>query len=472
MSFIFDADLEGLNGVTLPVHCEVSPPHIGGQSSSIKLAVPAQHIVQEPPESPCTLKAKNGFFEIEMREIYWRSFPTSAKSGLSLESIELFHVGRLVVEQNFKNKSNSIRFHIAPISYLISKSGMLTFATNSDFNEIFKIKLPALGITRFVVECETIYERNAESLGATVNAGFAAVAELQDCDTMNIDTLVESFKNSLDILSILFRQAVTLHGWTYTYNGKTTSTWTNSLNPSKTPSAYEDRGHCVVPCNNFEACASQLALAYADSDKRTRSLVRHLAVAINPHVNQRVNDQFLSMFAAFERVIEQAWNQEKKNNLPTDTTAELVRRLENLKEAIIVEEGQNAFIISERLAGLIKILDRPSVLDKIKAFFRVHPAMEFYCRDLWPIAGNEKERGLREIRHAVAHGRSTYISANVIAIAQWHFAILLERLIFVLLNVQVPEGISPNTNLLQLGGRGWYERKWWIPLRSESDHSI
>lgn len=61
----------------------------------------------------------------------------------------------------------------------------------------------------------------------------------------------------------------------------------------------------------------------------------------------------------------------------------------------------------------------------------------FYHADLWPILGSKKQRGLREIRNALAHGRGSFVSVDVIAVAEWHLAILLERLIFVLLGMTV-----------------------------------
>jgi len=150
----------------------------------------------------------------------------------------------------------------------------------------------------------------------------------------------------------------------------------------------------------------------------------------------------------------------------------VIQHLEQLKKAVVVEGGKSASEISARLEGLIGVVNRPSIRDKFESFLCVYPAMSQYCADLWPVLGSDKKRGLREVRHALAHGSSSFVSQDVVAVADWHLAILLERVIFVLLGMTAPEGISPGSFLLRTGGRGWYERDWWVPLQSKPDHSI
>jgi hypothetical protein len=304
-----------------------------------------------------------------------------------------------------------------------------------------------------------------------VNAGFSAVTSLPPHLPIDTDRTVANFKKSLDTLSVLFRQAVSLHGWTYT-DGETIATWIAPLRPNVTPSAREDRGDFVAKPQVFVECATNLAHSYQNADEKTRSLVRHLSLAINPHNNLRDGDHFLLMFSALERVIESAWKRDKTPNSPALTTSAVIKHLEELRDAVAAKGDVDASVIAARLGRLINVVNRPSIQDKLKAFLRVYPAMDHYCRDLWPILGSEKERGLREIRHALAHGSGSFISLDVIAVAKWHLAILLERMIFVLLAMPLPDGISPRSYLLHLGGKGWYERDWWEPLRSKLNQPI
>lgn len=471
MKFDFDAELRSADGAVIPVYCEVQQPHVGGQKSLIRLAVPAQHITKEPPLNPCTLLGKSGAFTISMQGVHWRRFPTSSKSTLGLEAIELLHIEKLTIQYPQTNPRREIRFHIAPISYLRSESSFVLFGDRSHTEELFVLDLPDLEMTRFVAEWVTIYHRDAEIPGATVIAGFSAVASLTPAGPIDVDRMVAKFKSSLEVLSVLFRQAVSLHGWTYT-DGRTVSTWINPLEPNVTPSVRENRGDFVVRPQVFVECATSLAHAYEKADEKTRSLVRHLSVAVNPHINSRTADRFLFMFSVLERVIESAWKRDQTPKSSAVTTFAVIKHLEQLKEAVVAEGSENASEISARLGGLINVVNRPGVRDKFEAFFRVYPTMIHYCADLWPILGSDKERGLREIRNALAHGCSSFVSLDVVAVAEWHLAILLERMIFVLLDMTLPDGLSPGSFLLQRGGRGWYERDWWVSLRSKPDQPI
>ena len=471
MKFEFDADLIGADGEARPVYCEVQPPFVGGQKALIHVAVPAQYITENPPRNQCTLSGKSGFFSINMQGVHWRRFPTFSKGTLGLETVELLHIDRLTVQQPSINTKREIRFHLGAISYLRSESGGVHFDNSSNSKDLFVLDLPDLGAVRFVVEWVTIFHRDSEIPGATVNSGFSAVACLPPNGPVDTDEMVAKFKSSLDILSVLFRQAVSLHGWTYT-NGQTVSTWIAPLDPNITPSATEHRGDFVAKPQVFVECATNLAHSYGKADEKTRSLVRHLLVAVNPHNNLRDEDHFLFMFSAFERVIEYAWKQDKTPNSPTASTPAVIKLLEQLKDAVAAEGGEDASMISERLGGLINVVNRPSFQDKLKAFFRVYTTMDQYCQDLWPILGSGKVRGLREVRNALAHGSSSFISFDVIATAKWHLAILLERVIFVLLSMPLPDGIMPHSHLLQMGGKEWYEPDWWGPLRSKPNQPI
>jgi hypothetical protein len=470
--FDFDAELRTADGAVLPVYCEVQPPYVGGQKSLIRVMVPAQYITKNPPDNPCSLSGKSGASIISMKGVHWRRFPCSSTCTLGLEEIDLLHIERLTVRHPPMSAKREIRFHLAPISYLRSESNEVFFGDRSHSKDLFVLDLPDLGVTRFVVEWVTVYHRDAEIPGATVIAGFSAVVGLAPDALIDADRMVLKFKSSLEVLSVLFRQAVSLHGWTYS-DAETVSTWIDPLEPNAPPSAREGRGDFVAKPQVFVECATSLTLAYAQADEETRSLVRHLSVAVNPHTNSRTNDRFLFMFSVLERVVDFAWKRDQTPRSPAVTDNAVTTLLERLRESVVAEGGENASEISARLKGFIKtVKNGTSVRDKFNAFFRMYPMMTNYCADLWPVLGSDNERGLREVRHALAHGRSSSVSINVAAVAEWHLAILLERVIFVLLEMPLPYGIFPGSFLLRMGGKGWYEREWWGPLRFKPDQPI
>lgn len=471
MKLDFDAELRGADGAAVPVYCEVQPPSVGGQKGVIRVAVPAVHISREPPRNPCVLEGRSGAVSIRMQGVHWRRFPASSKGTLGLESIELLHVERMTISHPSMSARKQIRFHLGPISYLRSESNSVMFGGRSGSEELFALDLPGLGVTRFVAEWVTTYHRDAEVPGATVIAGFSALADCPANGSIDDRRTVEAIRSALDVLSILFRQAVPLHGWTYT-DGQTVSTWVAPLEPNLTPSTREDRGDFVVSPKAFAECATRLARAYEVADVKTRSLVRRIAVAVNPHSRARTADRYLFMFSAFERVIKHAWERERSREAPTATTYLVIKRLEQAMDAVIAEGGEGATEVAARLAGFIDAVRRASIRDKVEALLRNYPIMSDCCADLWPVLGSDKEPGLKDVRDALAHGSRSRVSLDVVMVAERHLAILLERTVFVLLGLALPNGLVPGSALLRAGGRGWYERETWVQLRSKPKQPI
>lgn len=471
MELRFDADLVGSDGKTLPVNCEVLPAHVGGQKTSIEISVPSKFVTLKPPKNPCRLSGQCGPSTVTMEGVYWKSFPRTPKSQWGLQKVELTHIESITISRPSVSDSREIRFHLAPISHLRAESSFVHFGDKSHREDLFELDLPELGQVKFIAEWATVYHRDSEIPGATVNAGFSALISFEKGAQFNAMNLVENFKSSLLILSVLFRQAVTLHGWTYT-DGQSTTTWIDPLEPNVTPSFQEDRGEYVAQPQLFVEWATNLARAYAETDEKKRSLVRHLSLAVNPHVRSRSKDRFLFMFTALERVIEFAWKNDQTPLSPAITTSKVITHLKELQAKVLLENSENAIEISERLKGLVGVVNRPSVRNKFEAFLRVYPTMNFYCADLWPVLSIGKNRGLKDVRDSIAHGASSFVPVEVVAVAEWHLAILLERVIFVLLNMSAPVGIAPNSYLLRHGARGWYERNRWEPLQSKPDHPI
>lgn len=463
MKLDFDAELRSADGtVRLPVYCELQPPYVGGQNALVHMAVPAQYVTDNPPRNPCTLSGQSGVVSIEMQGVRWREFPTASRSALGLESIELLHIGSLTVRHPLINKKREIRFHLAPVSYLRSSSGTVRFGDSSGSEELFVLDLPGLGETSFVAEWVTTYHRDAEIPSATVVAGFSAVANLPSDGAIDVDGIAKKFRGSLRVLSVLFRQAVSLHGWTYT-DRDTVSKWIDPLEPAKTPCKREDRGDFVASPSVFTKYATELVRAYEKADIEIRSLVERVSMAVDPHVNSNTRDRFLFMFSSLEKLIGFTSERYRMPRSPAATDEAVIMHLDQLQRSVLEERGENASEISARLRGLINVVKRRSIKDKFNAFILMYPKMTEYGADLWPVFGTDKNRGLKEVRDALSHGSS--VSLDVVAVAEWHLAILLERVIFMLLDVTLPDGISPGSFLLRKGGRGLYDRSTWLPLR-------
>lgn len=473
MKFSFDAELKGTNGKVLPVHCKVQPPYLGGQKAYIQIAVPGSAITKMPPSSPCSLAAKCGALAVTMQGVHWRDFPTGSNTKHGLEPIELFHVERLTVSRPSTDAHNEFQFHLGPVDYLRKESNYLPHRDGSARQDLFVLTHPEFDDIRFVVDWVTNYNRAPEVLGASVFGGFCAIAKLPDSMPLDEAKIVEKFQSVLEVLSVLFRQAVKLHGWTFNHDHQSVTTWVGPMDPIVTASALEERGDFVEKPQNFVQCANGLIRAYADAEPKTRSLVRHVLLVLNPYSIRRSNDRFLGMFTALERVINAARKHDSRPCSPAASNDELVSRLEGLIASVKANGGACADEVTARLAGFINTVQSGvSWADKFESFLHVYPVMRHYSADLWPVQGTDKVRGLKEIRNVLSHGRSSFVSTDVIAVANWHLGILMERLIFVLLGVGVPEGIRPNSYLLSHGSSGWYERDFWTPLQAKKDQPI
>ena len=83
--------------------------------------------------------------------------------------------------------------------------------------------------------------------------------------------------------------------------------------------------------------------------------------------------------------------------------------------------------------------------------------------DLWPLRGTKQLPGLKQIRDSLAHGFRQEYSLHTIAVAQWHFARLLERVAFIVLGSEVPCGLQFGSYLLER--EQWYDRSKWETVR-------
>ena len=174
------------------------------------------------------------------------------------------------------------------------------------------------------------------------------------------------------------------------------------------------------------------------------------------------------MFSAFEKVVEFALQRENGARQLARSDAAVKAILERTAKEALEKGGEEAAIVSQRLAGFARMVRQPSVRSKLDSLFHAYPKMRSYTADLWPVIGSGSDRALRDIRNALAHGGESQVPADVVAVAAWHLGILLERTVFLLLDQPLPEGIAPNTFLLKHGGKGWYEPKWWKPLVAKS----
>lgn len=470
MKYGFDAWLKGADGNSLPVYCEVQIPHVGGQKASVLITISSEYLTDTPPKNPCEVVGTFGEISISMSGVHWRIFPLNMGHAHGQQTIELLNIERMTLSRPYRTADRELRLHLAPVEFLRRQSGTVLFNGGEGFKELFRLNLPGLGVTKFIMEWVTTYHRDAELPGASTVAGFSAIVDTPLGIPVDAHYLVKRFRRNLDILSVLFRQAITLHGWTWT-DQLSASTWFLPLSPRRTPCAHDDRGDDVVLPTSFVQVADALLDAFDKADRKTQSLARHIAVALNPHQSAQAESRFLFIYSVLERAVKSTGKSNNIDNPADDSTNTLMRLLMELRADVIRANGEGADI-ANRILGLVDHVQRPNSKNEYDRFFQKYSSMSYYSSDLWPLKGQGKNRGLKELRNAMAHGRGSYVPADVTSVAQWHISILLERFIFVLLKMDVPEGIKPDSYLLESGGRGYYDKDFWAPLQSKPDIAI
>lgn len=469
----FDGELTGGDGARFGVHCEVESPLVGGQRARVRVSIPVRHLRKDPPRNPCVVAGGNGATKFHLTGVHWKRFPTVSNDGaLGLAEVDLLHVDKLIESHPCSSKSDELRVHLAPIAFFRREASHLPLWNGAGCHRLFSLLLPGVGLTQFVVDQVTQYEHDADIPGAAVLLGFSAVLPLSIPNLNDVEQIVEKFKESLPTLSVLFRQAVTIHGWTFAGHGEHSSTWVHPLQPNSPSSAWDERGEFVARPQEFIECANKLTRAYAEAETGVKSLVRHLSAAVAPHIWMGAPERFMFMFKVFERVIEFAFRKDESACSATSSDAALIEALQRARNEVLDVGREHAASVADRLTGFVKLVGKASVQSKLDSLYRVYPGISGCTDDLWPIVGTERKRGLRDLRNALAHGRSASVPADVVAVATWHLGVLLERVIFVLLGQPLPEGIAPRSVLLSFAGRGWYERQWWEEVRTRPDRPV
>lgn len=468
----FDGILTGANGQKLDVDCAVSIPIISGAVASVTVQIPLvakQHAVLT---NPCHLYGRAGSLEVEINELWYRSFPLGGTMRkLARDTLDINYIGRLkVIDNCLKNDQVSVVFHLSPVEFFRrhTLSALTRYSsTSKQKEELFKISATGIGEITFLKQWAVHHIEDAIT-SAHIHAGFYAHVACKSDDLKNINTMVERFREVLTVLSIFSRQAISLLGWEKRCSTGTEMFWDAPLQPNLAPYMGLEKSGFLAFSDEFEKCVEELVNKYLEKSKRTKDVIKHLSVSIAPHITVPDEPRFLRMFGAFELAIDLAKRTALEKRKIGESNAELVAHLKLLR---IVIEGKSSLFTAkllERVDGFIKVVESgsPSFSVKLEAFFKEYPAFSFFASDLWPIEDSDKKLGLKEMRNKLTHGVHGKINFQAFAVASWHFSILIERLIFVVLGADVPQGIRRDSILLTRNE--WYDRVYWTSLQKSA----
>jgi hypothetical protein len=367
----------------------------------------------------------------------------------------------------------SIKFHLSAVDFFKDHdvAKMARYAsTPSQTVELFRLNIVNIGEIIFLKQWAIHHTKDAAE-SARIYAGFYALLACEDAGAKRIEAIVEAFREILTMLSIFCRQAITLHGWEKENSSGKEIHWFHPLEPNRTPYMELEPHHFPVFPNEFKKSAESLINGYFSAAKKIQKSVRFLAVSIAPHVASPDRSGFLLMFSALEQVVGMIKMSDAEKLELGETNSALVAHLTGMKSGIESESPPFTDRIVERINGFIKLIESGnlSFSAKLQGLFKQYPALSHYAADLWPIEGSKGKPGLKEMRNKLTHSTYDKVNSQALAVARWHFSIFIERLVFVLLGAEVPEGIHRDSFLLSRNG--WYAHEYWTTLQDSALHA-
>lgn len=464
----FDAVIKDKDGRTIEADCYLKEPSTNGLAAEISIEIPLKGNKIENFKNPCSLIGSEGGFEIEIKNLHYRSITFDTTQRKHARAIlKISYAEYLRIKTNFhRSERKIIKFLISSARFLKNnnRSRNINYSSTPNMNiELFNIKTLELGNIKFI-KFWHFHRTDANGVEAEIHTNFAAEIQYNNID--KIDYLVEKMREVLDCLSILTRQAITLHGWIWEKTDGIETMWLNPITPNTTPDMTEEPPIDLCFPQEFQTCAQTLVQKFLQADLDKKNAVKLLSNALAPHVIRSTEANFLALFGALEEVIalEKLTRQEKEKLRETDQ--DLINALLEKKQQLETSENPNSIAVAKRLEGYAQSVRNsgPSFNVRFEKFKSTYQNLPEYMDDLWPIQGSEKMPGLKNLRDSLAHGLKKKYSHQTIAVAQWHFARLAERLVFLVLGIDVPKGISPQSSLLQKDP--WYAHTKWYSLRS------
>lgn len=468
----FDAVITDSLGKMLKAECKISEPLASGQPADISIQLHIKNKSDIELENPCSLHSKEENREIELKDVWYRSISTNTASRTyPRAAFEIHHIGQLIIRFNgSRQKRKKVIFNLSPIRFFQEniRAEIVDYSNTPNMEvELFKLNTIDLGDIRFI-KYWSIHHTNQKGIAAKIHASFAAEINWDESSSISALELSNKIKDVLIPLSVLTRQAITLHGWQWQEGDCIETIWITPLKPNLAPDMALEPIKDLCLTKEFQSHAQVLVEKFLASAANLKEAVTLLSVALAPHIEKSTSANFLALFSALEQVLalEKLSDEEKSRLKETDNA--LVSELLNLKSNIESKNEIHADIVAARIIGLIEIVKNssPSFKVKLDKFLNAYPSLNRYMSDLWPILGTRKKPGLKQIRDSLAHGLRQEYNTQAIAVAHWHFARLAERLIFILLDAEVPKGIELGSSYLTL--EFWHGRIYWQSIQTEA----
>lgn len=458
-----EAKLIDTSGMQIPVICRIERPPCSGMPIFLELrsVLPLERRI----ESPCQIIGETGSLSLEIKNFYCSKYRlTEPSRKYSFGLIQGMHADHLKLK-GITYSTPSIKFNLSPSNFL-SRLGSFKSerysSTPGQVTKLFEIEISGIGKIQFRKEWSFIY-KNDQHLNAEIYDTYTALIELSAENPPAIDELIARFEDVLRMLSVMFRQAVSILGWEHSDGETSTHFWRNPLEPHLPPYLRQSFDPELASESEFITCAESLINSFMEKKGDIKKRLIEISISIAPHLDLPTDQRFVSLFSVFERTLDLTKRSRSEKIAAQSEKRRLVEILNNSLEALDVVGNEVDQAVKRRIEGIVKNIEHDglSFSAKLQIMREKIPNFRSAEIDLWPIEGKSNTNGLKNIRNNLAHSSPGKVPVHVLDVAEWHFHVLLERLVFVLTDTKIPEGIKINS--VRLDGE-WYRRGHWEPL--------
>jgi hypothetical protein len=464
----FTGNLVDSDGQEVRVQCKLKYPL--SKESPTEIKIYALSHIRGRLENPCQITANGMRSTLTIKDLWYSAYTMSiAGEDFYYDQITPNHIDSLEVKVNKSNKNKCLRFHLSHANFLKNQHASKRIQYSKNPNQsvnIFNINIDGLGTVNFFKEWNIVYKSD-EQPSAEIYDDYVAELDLKESE-LDYLKAYEIFKESLFAISVLFRQAVSIVRWEYRDEGQTTIFISSPLSPHIPPYIHGEQDFPLTIEKEFEGAAESLVNGYLSLSPKLKKRFKELSISLAPNLVKSSEQRFVSMYSAFERTVGLMKLPKSEKEKFDKSNSAVIIELEKTVNSLDQNLGDLLDNVRTRLQGFIRTVKSGelSFVAKLELMREQYPASKVYERDLWPIDGTESTLSIRAIRHKLTHSSVGSVNHQVVAVAEWHFSIYLERLLFVLCGKTIPKGIGINSIYLNTG---WYYSSYWIPLTKSEE---
>jgi hypothetical protein len=424
----FDSKLVDPNGSELSIDCQMLLPNIWGEKVDITLAIPNSEMPIKSFDNPSQLKTTCDYSEtrVKMKDVRYRSLTTnivpSRKTGQT--SISVDHIDSLYLIEKFTSDENKFYIYISSSDFF---DQCMRNYDGMQVDEFAKFNCPKLGyikLQRYGVKASVNNSSQMlQSFGYQLEVDFSE-------NVSTTEYILKHISPTLDLMSVLLRQRITVYGWQSFKDNLHTRFWKYPLDKTETNYIGVEPKNYLVSFKKFQEQVNAGIKNYQSLEQQSKDALFQLSYALSPAIDLKDEERFMSLFKRLESIANKLSG--CKESTPEDKL--LIESLREVSESF----KQTNPKIYERVNGFIIMVSKNdlSLRDKLKLLLK---NKNVFCADLWPV---ESDKGLTRIRNTLAHQGAVGVNHHGLAVSTLHLSLLVERLVFNILSLTMESDIA------------------------------